>query len=59
MYSISNYQRDELILLLSELKNLPGSEDKTLNSKRRANVIIKKLGKLKKLSSKKNKKNTL
>ena len=45
--------------LLAELKSPPGSDDKTLNNKRRANVIIKKLANAEQVSYEKNKKKTL
>ena len=59
MYVISNQQRDEIVKLLAEIKTIPGSDDKTLNNKRRANVIIKKLANAEQVSYEKNKKKTL
>ena len=59
MYVISNQQQKEIMKLLAELKSPPGSDDKTLNNKRRANVIIKKLANAEQVSYEKNKKKTL
>ena len=52
MYAISNRQKDDIIKLLSEVKAPKGCGDKTLNNKRRANIIIKKLAKAKQVSYK-------
>lgn len=43
MYIISNKQRDELCKLLHELRHLAGSDNRTLNNKRKAVILIKQL----------------
>ena len=43
MYVISNQQQEEIIKLLATIKAPHGCDDKTLNNKRRANIVIKKL----------------
>lgn len=53
MYAVSNQQRDEIIKLLSALKDLPVTDKKdtkTFNIKRRAGIMIKKLNKSKKIN---------
>lgn len=48
MYAVSNQQRDEIIKLLSALKDLPETDSKDtkiFNIKRRAGIMIKKLNK--------------
>lgn len=52
MYAVSNQQRDEIIKLLSALKDLPVTtkDTKTFNIKRRASIMIKKLNKSKKIN---------
>ena len=50
MYAISNQQRDEVIKLLAALQGLPGNDVKTVNIKRRAGIMIKKLNKSKQIS---------
>lgn len=47
MYAISNQQRDEIIKLLSSIASLPGSDTRTVNTKRKASLNIKKLSKAK------------
>jgi hypothetical protein len=43
MYAVSNYQREEIIKLLTAIQDLPGKDTKTINTKRRAGIMIKKL----------------
>ena len=47
MYAISNRNFEEILELLDSLKDLPGKDLRTINKKRRAVVIIKKLTKSK------------
>ena len=47
MYSISNSNLKEVIKLLGSLQGLTGSDDKTVNAKRRAKIMIKSLEKKK------------
>lgn len=49
MYAISNRHLDEIIELLESLKDLPGTDVRTINKKRRAGIIIKKLTKSKQI----------
>ena len=49
MYAISNQHRDEIIQLLESLNDLPGKDVRTINDKRKAGVLIKKLSKSKKV----------
>lgn len=53
MYAVSNQQRDEIVKLLTALKDLPETDKKdtkSFNIKRRAGIMIKKLNKSKKIS---------
>lgn len=43
MYAISNQQREDIIKFLAALQDLPGKDVKTINLKRRAGIMIKKL----------------
>lgn len=43
MYKIANSQRDEIIKLLSLIQELPDKDLKTVNYRRRAKLLIKKL----------------
>lgn len=43
MYAISNQQREEIIKLLAALQDLPGKDTKTINIKRRAVILTRKL----------------
>ena len=47
MYATSNQQRDNIIKFLAALQDLPGKDVKTINLKRRAGIMIKKLNKAK------------
>lgn len=47
MYAISNQHRDEITKLLAALQDLPGKDTRTINIKRRAGIVIKKLNKSK------------
>lgn len=49
MYAISNRNFEEILELLDSLKDLPGKDLRTINKKRRAVVIIKKLTKSKQI----------
>ena len=49
MYAISNKNFEEILELLDFLKDLPGKDLRTINKKRRAVVIIKKLTKSKQI----------
>nr|DAN45506.1 MAG TPA: hypothetical protein [Caudoviricetes sp.] len=49
MYAISNKNFEEILELLDSLKDLPGKDLRTINKKRRAVVIIKKLTKSKQI----------
>ena len=49
MYAISNKNFEEILELLDSLKDLPGKDLRTINKKRRAVVIIKKLTKAKQI----------
>lgn len=49
MYVISNRNFEEILDLLYSLKDLPGKDLRTINKKRRAVVIIKKLTKSKQI----------
>lgn len=49
MYAISNKNFEEILELLDSLKYLPGKDLRTINKKRRAVVIIKKLTKSKQI----------
>lgn len=48
MYAISNQHRDEIIRLLEALESLPGKDTRTINTKHKAGIMIKKLTKSKK-----------
>lgn len=50
MYVISNKQRDEILIFLAALKDLPVKNNKDFNLKRRAGIMIKKLQKAKSIS---------
>lgn len=50
MYAISNQQQEDLIMLLAALKDLPDKDNRTINIKRRAGILIKKLAKAKQVS---------
>ena len=52
MYDISNQQRDDIIKLLTVLQDMPDSNNKLINDKRRARVLIKKLARSKRVSYK-------
>lgn len=43
MYKVANSQRDEIIKLLSLIQEFPDKDLKTVNSKRRAKLLVKKL----------------
>lgn len=43
MYQVANNHRDEIIKLLSLIQELPNKDLKTVNSKRKAKILIKKL----------------
>jgi ribosome recycling factor len=43
MYAISNQQRAEIMKLLAALHDLPGTDVRTVNTKRKAGIQIKKL----------------
>ena len=49
MYAIFNKNFEEILELLDSLKDLPGKDLRTINKKRRAVVIIKKLTKSKQI----------
>lgn len=49
MYAISNKNFEEILELLDSLKDLPGKDLRTINKKRLAVVIIKKLTKSKQI----------
>ena len=49
MYAISNKNFEEILELLDSIKDLPGKDLRTINKKRRAVVIIKKLTKSKQI----------
>ena len=49
MYAISNQHRDEIIRLLKVFESLPGKDTRTINTKRKAAIMIKKLSKSKKI----------
>ena len=48
MYAISNSSHAELLLLLAEMNRLTGKDNKTINTRRRAKLMIIKLKKCKK-----------
>ena len=43
MYAISNRHFEEILEMLESLKDLPGTDVRTINKKRRAVVIIRQL----------------
>ena len=47
MYAIPNSQRAEIAKLLAALKELPGTDTRTANIKRRATLATRKLNKAK------------
>lgn len=49
MYAISNKHFTEILEMIESLKDLPGTDMRTKNKKRRAVILIKKLSKSKKL----------
>ncbi len=51
MYAISNQQREEIIKLLAALQDLPGKDTKTINIKRRAGILIRKLNSKKQIEN--------
>ena len=50
MYTISNQQQTEIIMLLNELKKLNVTDNKTANIKRRSLIMTKRLEKSKQVS---------
>lgn len=51
MYAISNQQREEIIKLLAALQDLPNKDTKTINIKRRAVILTKKLNNKKQIDN--------
>ena len=49
MYAISNRHFEEILEMLESLKDLPGKDLRTINKKRRAEIIIRKLNKSKQI----------
>lgn len=49
MYAISNRHFEEILEMLESLKDLPGKDLRTINKKRRAEIIISKLNKSKQI----------
>ena len=49
MYAISNKHFEEILELLESLKDLPGKDVRTINKKRRAVVLARKLNKSKQI----------
>ena len=49
MYAISNRHFEEILEMLESLKDLPGTDVRTINKKQRAVVIIRKLNKSKQI----------
>lgn len=49
MYAISNRHFEEILEMLESLKDLPGTDVRTINKKRRAEIIIRKLNKSKQI----------
>ena len=43
MYAISKKQRDEALALLAALREHPGKDTRTVNNRRRAGILIRKL----------------
>lgn len=50
MYAISNQQRDEIIKLLTTIHSLSGNDTRTVNTKRKASIMMKKLSKAKNIN---------
>uniref|UniRef100_UPI002648106C hypothetical protein n=1 Tax=Bacteroidales TaxID=171549 RepID=UPI002648106C len=48
-YAISNRHFEEILEMLESLKDLPGKDLRTINKKRRAEIIIRKLNKSKQI----------
>lgn len=53
MYAISNRHFEEILEMLESLKDLPGKDLRTINKKRRAEIIIRKLNKSKQIDCEK------
>ena len=51
MYAISNQQREEIIKLLAALQDLPDKDTKTINIKRRAVILTRKLNNKKQIDN--------
>ena len=49
MYAISTRHFEEILEMLESLKDLPGKDLRTINKKRRAEIIIRKLNKSKQI----------
>lgn len=49
MYAISNRHFEDFLEMLESLKDLPGKDLRTINKKRRAEIIIRKLNKSKQI----------
>ena len=49
MYAISNRHFEKILEMLESLKDLPGKDLRTINKKRRAEIIIRKLNKSKQI----------
>lgn len=58
MYAISNTTHAELLYLLSEMEGLPKKDNKTINARRRAKLMIQKLKRCKKQTQECKKVNT-